>query len=446
MTFRHLMACVAACGLLASCTEPTQTATLPDVVVIVIDTLRADRLSFYGHDRETAPFLASLAARGLIFDNAWATSSWTAPATASIFTGLYPNQHGVRLGLRAGMDRAGRVESYSLNRIPDEVETLATFMRRHGYRTFGASANPNIDARLGFERGFDHFVPFDPASSKSGARLSQEVLALRETFEREDTPYFLYLHFADPHGPYTRHAEWIEPDVPRPTNPLDDIAAYDSEIRFSDEHIRRVFEGLGIGEDTLVIFTADHGQEFLDHGMRGHGWQLYSELTRVPFFVVAPGRPEARGRTDRLVGGIDVLPTVADLIGRPLERGVAGRSVFEPAPDGDTPRFSMRTRYTGDDTTAHIHAVVAGRFKLIVHDPDARHELYDLVEDPGERRDLSGANPALVESLAALIAAQRADAEQHGHRAAQAFTPDAALIEQLEALGYTDGGINTGDH
>jgi arylsulfatase A-like enzyme len=412
-----------------------ESPALPDVVVIVIDTLRADRLPFHGGPAETAPFLDQLASQSLVFDNAFSTSSWTAPATASIFTGLYPNQHGVVQGLVVGLDLQAAREGYSLNRIPDDLATLPVAMKELGYRTFGASANPNVDTRLGFERGFDHFIPFDPASGKSADHLTRKVLAWRDEL-RGDGPFFLYVHFADPHGPYRRHAEWVRNDVPRPRNALDDMAAYDSEIRFTDEHIRRLLDGIQAGRRRIVIVTADHGQEFLDHGHRGHGFQLYSELTRVPLLIHDPARPELRGRVSGVVSNADILPTLRELLlGVPQPGSLldSDRSGL-----GSRQAFSMRTRVTKDGSLT-LRSVVAGRYKLITRSDGAPPELYDLLEDPDEQHDLAGLRPDVAARLAEALEAQRMASPAGAREATTRWSPSPEMVEALQELGYVEG-------
>jgi arylsulfatase A-like enzyme len=429
----------------AATTEPAEKRLRPNVVVIVIDTLRADRLPFYDGERSTAPFLDSLARKSLVFDRAWSASSWTGPATASIFTGLEPNRHGVRLGLRAGMTREGDEDAYELNRIPEEIATLPSFMKSIGYETFGASANPNIGERMGFVRGFDHFAPFTPAQGPGAGPLTQNVLAWKDEL-RSASPFFLYLHFADPHGPFIRHPEWIESDSPRPKNGLDDIVAYDSEIRHADEHIRRIFEELALGDDTLVIMTSDHGQEFLDHGNRGHGWKLYSELTHVPLFIHLPVEERLHGRIQANVVSADILATLHDLLDAGNESSVPGTSLLEARRDalGDRHAFSMRTRHVAGVGSAHIYSIVAGRFKLIVHDEDGRRELYDLLDDPEEKSDIAASKPEIAAQLAKALASQRAHAAASAHRSSSRYRPSPEMVEMLEVLGYGEDGVNTG--
>jgi arylsulfatase A-like enzyme len=436
---------IAACSDAAT-TEPAETGPRPNVVVIVIDTLRADRLPFYGSESNTAPFLDSLARKGLVFERAWSASSWTGPATASIFTGLEPNRHGVRLGLRAGMARENDEDGYQLNRIPAEIATLPSFMKSIGYETFGASANPNIGERMGFVRGFDHFAPFTPAQGPGAGPLTANVLAWKDEILAA-SPFFLYLHFADPHGPFIRHPQWIESDAPPPKNRLDDIVAYDSEIRHADEHIRQIFEELALGADTLVIMTSDHGQEFLDHGNRGHGWKLYSELTHVPLFIYLPVDERLHGRVQANVVSADILATLHDLLDAGTESDVPGRSLLEARREalGDRHAFSMRTRHVPGVGSAHIYSIVAGRFKLIVHGEDGRRELYDLLDDPAEQNDIAADELEVAAQLARALASQRAHAVATAHQSSSRYRPSPEMVEMLEGLGYAEGGVNTGD-
>jgi len=319
-------------------------------------------------------------------------------------------------------------------------------MRSLGYRTFGASANPNIDARLGFERGFDRFSPFDPDVGKTADGITQAVLAWREEI-RGGQPFFLYLHYADPHGPYRRHEEWMPASAPQPKNPLDDIAAYDSEIRHTDEHIRLLFEALELGDETLVIMTSDHGQEFLDHGHRGHGWQLYSELTRVPLFVHYPADDRLSGRKAANVSNLDILATLAELLAPEDSARLPGRSLLAPSGStgpGERAAFSMRTR-RADATTSRLFSVVIGAHKLIVHEPDGRRELYDLSTDPAEQHDLAGQRREVEARMLAVMQTQREGARSVRSESQATITIDPALERALEALGYVEGGENAGE-
>jgi arylsulfatase A-like enzyme len=257
----------------------------PNVVVIVIDTLRPDHLGFLGYARETAPFLSELASRSQVFTEAVSTSSWTAPSTASLFTGLHPLRHGVVMGVLAHGVRAGnQVEPLALNRLPSKVPTLPELFHDAGYRTYGLAANPNIGDDIGFARGFDRFELMkkqhaDPEKDEGGAVLPGKVrwASAREIHEQlsewrpemteRDGPFFLYLHFNDIHEPNYAHSAWYREPRRRGREVR---AAYDSEIGYVDDVLRGIYEELGLSKNSIVAVLSDHGEAFGEHGRRGH--------------------------------------------------------------------------------------------------------------------------------------------------------------------------------
>ena len=261
----------------AACRSPER--RLPNVVIILIDTLRADYLGVYGYSEEMAPFLAELAERSVVFDRAFSTSSWTAPSTSSLFTSLYPNQYGVVEGFRMRRGRNERLkeerkETIALNRIPTGVVTLPERLRSMGYATFGMASNLNIGDDMGFSRGFDEFR----LDLKASADDFVEQLKTWEKRLQQSEPFFLYFHLNDVHEPYEGRAPyyqkrrgWLE----------DRRARYLSEIGYLDEHLREVYETLASAEDTIWVVLSDHGEEFHDHGGLAHFTSLYMELNRV---------------------------------------------------------------------------------------------------------------------------------------------------------------------
>jgi arylsulfatase A-like enzyme len=421
--------------VLAGCGQPRWDH---NIVLIVIDTLRVEGLPFYGGRESTAPFLHDLAREGLVFERAWSTSSWTAPATASIFTSTHPNEHGVIVGLRAYQSRKENIEEIRLNRIPESFDTIPAFLRRRGYRTFGVSGNLNVDATMGFSRGFDRFEMIDYHEGMDARTLISKLLEWRDEI-RAAQPFFVYVQFMDPHAPFHRQREWVPSDAPPPTpgRRLEDRVAYDSEIRLVDEQIRRLFGELDLDE-ALVIVTSDHGQEFDDHGSYGHGYQLYSELTQVPLVLRLPGGPT--GRVARPVSSLDILPTLRSLLGAAPSEQDRGLPLVGPdAPKKSDGRsfFSMRARILKDQRS-NKRAVVHAGLKLIVTEPDDTTELYDLTTDPGEQHDLSAERPADVAALRALIDAQDASADVSRYETAAPVEVGPALHEMLERLGYIE--------
>jgi arylsulfatase len=219
------------------------------VLIVVVDTLRADRLPFYGYEGHTSPFLREWAERSIVFERAWSTSSWTAPASASLFTGVYPVQHGVHLGVNAfRLLRRGGAK-LELDRVPDALETLPELFQSLGYRTFGVSDNPNVSEAQGFAAGFDRFENF----SYAGADRVKVVIASWEAEIAEADPWFVYLHYMDPHQPYHARRPWHRTPSAKDRHTVNG-AAYDSEIGWVDAHLREVFGRLA--GNTEVEVTA----------------------------------------------------------------------------------------------------------------------------------------------------------------------------------------------
>jgi arylsulfatase A-like enzyme len=422
--------------------EPTpdeEPAPKPNLVLVVIDTLRPDHLGTYGYERETAPFLAALAERSTVFDRAYSTSSWTAPSTATLFTGMYPNRHGVLMGFRAHNRSAGEdAESLELISLP-VLPTLAEQLEAAGYSTFAVGSNVNVGVEMGFDRGFGHFERF--------LRDDAEVLAERVLSWREELaagPSFLYLHFNDVHKPYVAREPYYEPAEGQQA---DVVARYDSEITYLDGWLERLYGELGWDENTIVMVVSDHGEEFSDHGGFGHGYTLYRELNQVVMMIFAPGLAPEGARVGVNVSLVDVLPTLRDAAGLEPFDQAQGRSLLPlvtGAAAAGTP-FEERTlfahRIRGRDPAplyerAAVWSAIRGRWKLIRKDKVNEIELYDLLEDPGEQHDLSKERPELVAELSREL--ERFERETERLEGARVEVEvDEDLFEHLEELGYT---------
>lgn len=445
------------CGIVSCNENPApHDRSLPDVVVIVIDTLRADHLSFHGYPRETAPFLASLARNGVVFENALSCSSKTAPATASIFTALHPSQHGVQHGMMA-TQRMQKVDpTIELNRIPDALVTLPERLSDAGYTTFGFTDNLNISEAEGFHQGFDVFSN----SSYEGAESVNRRLFEHADDIRESQPAFVYLHYMDPHLPYHERAPWFAEfrDSPvelgaRPIEARNDVDAYDSEIRYVDAAIRRALERCGwidaegnaTDREAIVILTSDHGEGFGEHGDTGHGKNLYGETVRVPFLFYAPGRFEA-GRRSEGVQTLDLYPTLLALLGIPRDPSHAGVSLADSleAPAEPTDRaLVMQLVYKEQGRVRwFMGAARRGDWKFVRYrSPTAAHpamlRLYDLSTDPHELQDLWALYPDHARRLEAeLDAVLRQPSPVPA--AATRLTLDPATLDHLRKLGYVD--------
>jgi choline-sulfatase len=401
----------------------------PNLVVILIDTLRADHLPVYGYPADTAPFLTRLAAESVVFTAAQSTSAWTAPATASLFTSLYPFQHHVDTGFMVTQQMREVGQEIRLNRLPPEVPTLPEVMKAAGYSTFGITANVNIGEVMGFARGFDRFRHF-PEDVPAGVLAEK---AKQWDRRRGGAPYFLYMHFLDPHAPYRENAPWF---VPRPDPAANRMAAYDSEIRLVDSVLEDLYRTLGWDRDTLLIVLADHGEEFADHGGRGHGQTLFSEMLNVPLIVHAPGRFRPR-RVSEPVGLIDVLPTLRDLTGTPadpLDEGRSLRPLLEGGPSDPERRSLFAHLIRRDQRGRLLHSVRRGRWKYI-EGTQGGPFLFDLAHDPRETTNLVETSPALAGHLRTNLR----DAVRFGRTfsSGQATTIlDPSTAETLRALGY----------
>jgi arylsulfatase A-like enzyme len=427
--------------------EPSPPSGPPNILLISVDTLRADHVSAYGYGRPTSPFLDALAAEGIRFDRAYATSSWTTPSVVSMVTSSYPSRH--RMGGRV------RGDTRTWSRIPDELPSLAESLARHGYRTYGLVANTNLAASRGFDRGFDRFECLGTVDLD---RIDETLASWLDEIAGGEGPWFFWLHMLDPHAPYRGRAPWaerFEPDygshlwldgmvserlakfAKRFNERQMDVvrALYDSEIRDTDEFLRGFFERLPGADEAFVLFTADHGEEFLDHGGMLHGRTLFDELTRVPFIVRLPDRRLAGTVVDGAVSLVDVLPTILGAAGIEPGAAAAGIDLIGAAgasvPDG---RTVVAELLRGDPE----RAATDGRWKLITQDgPTARTELYDLREDPAEQANLATTHADRVARFReALVAFERIHALPAEPLEQTTITPEQ--LETLRALGYVE--------
>lgn len=305
--------------------EREATPSHSNVVLYLVDTLRADRLGCYGEPRPVSPRLDAFAAEAVLFEDALSQSSWTKASMASVLTGLIPSAHGVN-GPR--------------DRLPEDLPTLTRILHRAGYRTAAVVANSFVTEPFGFAEGFDHFV-YLPDLARS-REVMDRVEAWLEAAAGDGRPFFLYVHSIDPHAPYDpppdlrrRFAPRVEdPEAgsvaalyelvrgapPAPETAGDLGALYAAEIAAEDRQLGRfldLLQGRGLYDDSLILFTSDHGEAFSEHGSWSHGQTLYAEVLRVPLLLRLPGGEGAGRRIPAPVQGVDLLPTVLDSVGLP---------------------------------------------------------------------------------------------------------------------------------
>ncbi|GEM_PF-529763 len=416
-----------------------------NLVVLMADTLRADRLGAWGHDRPTSPSIDGLAEQGVRFASHHSHSSRTGPSVATLFTGLHPRSHGVINPLDA-FDAKGTL-------TPDQT-TLAELLSDQGWATAGFVTNMNVATRFGFGQGFDTYLLRPVARAES---VHQAAGAFLDGVGEQ--PFLLYLHYMETHTPYATGGEgpgpFEDPDYAGPLTgaheeldavlrgqytltPADQVqldALYDQAVLQLDTAIGQLLADLdrrGLAEDTVVVLVADHGEELLDHGSLLHGYTLYQEQLHVPLIIRAPGlAPRVVETPSRQV---DVLPTLLGLLGvdtaLPLQgRDLLGAQSGEPAPIyGST---QLRALWT-----AQAETLVQDGWKLIETTlPQPGTELFHLAQDPGEARDRTDEEPERVQALREALTGFRDALPQ---AAGQAVTLEGDELEALRALGYVE--------
>jgi len=442
---------------IAACSEAERP---PNIVLVTVDTLRADRLGCYGCPVRTSPAVDTLAAQGALFESCIAQASSTAPALASVMTSRYPSEVGVFNNTQP------------LIEAPD---TIAAFLERRGYECAAFVSNFNLRPRMGFDRGFDLFdaqmtereLNRSGLPERTAEKTSDAAIDWLEGRRQKSEPYFLWIHYQDPHGPYTPpdgfapdienyqagsrvlpllETNWGAGGIPRyqilpgARDSARYRACYDGEILFFDAHLGRLIRAL-LKEDglrnTAILFTADHGESMGEHGYWfSHEQDLFNELIHVPL-IVAAGQTAGR-RSDRACH-LDIFPTIAALVDGdrfdPSE--YRGRDLF----DGDSirsarPIFS-ETNFVATRTT--FRSVIVGSWKLIVssHTPESPL-LFDLEKDGAERSNLARSNPDVAKRMMRILETEAAKSKpMRGRRAPLKLTP--AEREALESLGYTSG-------
>lgn len=420
----------------------------PNVLLVVIDAMRGDRLGASGYRRPTTPGLDRLAQEGVSFPHAFSNASWTKPAMATLFTSLYPSSH---FAIRAANEPLAGDRGIALG---DDLQTMAELYSAGGYRTGAFLVQPHLTSQLGFGQGFE---TFQRLRGKSAARQNE---LLREWIAQPDPrPFFAWLHYLDVHWPYDRRpghdltafgSTVVDPEPPRtqldslenwkdrflsPANLAGLVSRYDLGVAFVDEQLRDLVRGLesqGLLADTVVVVTADHGEGFLEHGELGHGFTPYDEQIRVPLIFRLPERFGAKtGSRETVVSLVDLLPTLLDLSGLPLPGDLQGTSFRGVLAGREEPDRLVFTQ------TEFGRSVRSATHKLVAID-SSHLELYDLRSDPEEHHDLVAGGPCadLCRSLFARLRALQAKAVRRsgtGHGDAHLSPED---LEELRSLGY----------
>lgn len=444
-------------------------ADKPNVILVVVDTLRADLTGPYGGQgpdgASLTPNLDRFAAGAVRFRRMYSNATWTRPAVTSILSGRLPSGHGVMAKASA---------------LPPELPTIATAFHDGGYATAGTVTNVNLAPDFGFGRGFDAYRYHGPSrpfgatgpavrlSLVNVARLVQERLSSALVTDRfyadgekvaddadallgglKDGPFFLWVHFMDPHDPFLHHpldgtgVARVRTPHPAPERADEMRALYQGEVRHWDAAFGRFLDHLearGLLANTVVAVTADHGEEFQDHGGFWHGQTLFEELTRVPLLVHLPGGARGGEVDGRLAAQVDVAPTLLGLAGLPVPDGMVGSNLLAQEESAD----ELRTVVIEEDHEGmRLTGLVWENYKYVrANEGNWRglpvEALYDLAADPKEHHNLAGEDPDRTAEVAALLE-QRLEGEAvtpYGGEKARSVPVDGALEEDLRSLGY----------
>ena len=400
-----------------------------NLLLISIDTLRADHLGSYGYSAAQTPTLDALAAGGVRFVRAATTTPLTLPAHTSLLTGTFPAWHGVR-------DNGGFY-------VSDAEITLAEQLHARGYRTGAFVGAFVLDSRWGLGQGFDRYFDDFDLSRYGGKGLDavqrpgSEVVDRAQTWldEGSDRPFFAWVHLYDPHTPYA------PPEPFRSRFPATVAGAYDAEIAYTDSQVARLIARLqatGRLASTLVVVVGDHGESIGEHEEQAHGFFVYDATVRIPLIVAGPG-VSARTVSDQ-VRIVDVMPTVLDLLGVDIPSAVQGRSLRPLAAGGhrDLPALSETYYPRYHYGWSELQAISDGHYKFI---EAPERELYDLETDPGETHNLIASNPQRASALQrALRDLQTRSAGSAGLSAPRPVDPESE--ERLRALGYVGGSVS----
>jgi arylsulfatase A-like enzyme len=465
-----------------------------NVLLLVVDTERADYTEPYGYKHKTTPFLAELAKEGITFKNVFSPASWTAPAMFSIITGKYPSEHGVTDGL---INTFGTRRTKGQQVLPDEALTLAEILKDDGYTTFGVNTNLHLNSQSGYAQGFEHFYGENFAWSSFPNLVTASIADNYNNAPKS----FLWLHYFDPHFPFRPMSPWfsewndtpfrttadfstdlveryirkqlkLEPGQQLDANYAEKIYTYAkavtssqhvlsfavglfeptldhdyvrfirtgylSEIRHTDEEMKKAVSNLDIDDNTLVIYASDHGEEMFEHGQCGHRQSVYQELINVPLIIRLPGRKKAGTVIDTPVSLVDIVPTILDLIGVAKPPGLSGQSL---APLIEGKALEPRPLFTEvNNKQGETRAIIEYPWKYIhaVSKSGKRErELYNLVDDPLEQKNLASAEPERTTEMQKRLLGWIKTAKPNWDMS-KTIPLGPQQLQQLKSLGYIE--------
>ena len=415
-----------------------------NVIFIVVDTLRADRMGMYGYERDTTPVLDELAQHGIVFKHVIAQSSWTKTSIASMWTATNPTKNGIL--------RYNHV-------LPEEVESASEIFERAGIRTAGIWRNSWVAKNFGFGQGFDTYIkptstpqrreiqrarPSSRSIAGSDADLTDSAVAFLRNFGHDR--FMLYMHFMD------LHQYVYDTQAPDFGNSYSD--AYDKSVNWTDRAIGGFLyevDQLGLLENSVVIISSDHGEAFQEHGVEGHAHNLYVEVAEVPFIIILPVLLEPGIVVEPVVANIDLWPTILELVGLPPMQNVDGVSLMPLVLEAGGARSQPSTEGLRRPIFAEVdrrwgHKKLRADPLVSVTDEERRAffpvrkpelaELYDRVEDPAERENLAAEREDELQHYRGLAEAYLADDEPPWGVRAGVVELGEMQLNQLKALGY----------
>lgn len=442
----------------------------PSIIVINVDTLRADFLGSYGFRGDVSRNLDRLAEQSFRFTNCYSQAPWTKPSVATLFTSLHPEVHG--LTDHEGAYWGDETRSFKSGVLGEEAWTLAEALRDEGFATAAFVANPWLNSAYGFSQGFEHYDQEGMLFRATLDDLAREALRWLDGRQRS-APFFLYLHPMDVHAPYdapradfnalrrssdVRSAIKLEPDrIPdmrwsnletRPKWAGDELrrtveywrARYASGVRAFDRRLGNFLEALeqrGLLDEVLLIVTSDHGEELYEHGGWSHGRSLYRHQLHVPLLVRLPGGRQGGSAPRLFFDQLDLMPTLLSMAGGEIGARAQGQdlsAVFA----GRNPSREAQSFAGANQAGPGWHALTTAKYKLIVNVRDESEELFDLVSDPQEQRNLARREPAILKRMKDRLSIHLRDSAAAGRFDPRAEPISDEVRQRLEALGYLD--------
>lgn len=437
-------------------------ADRPNILLITLDTTRADHLSCYGYGRNTTPNVDQVAQESHIFRHAVSTSSWTLPAHASLFTGTYPSRHGARFAPKESTANS----PLHVNCLDDKLPTLAEVLLENGYVTAGIGGGPWFHQKFGLGRGFSFYR--DPAIENGAqwmSRTAEEVneIALAWLQKNHHRPFFLFINYFDPHTPYSAphpFSTWfgqppgvtdafeVTDKLMRDGEKLSDmefqslLLAYDNEIAYADFYLGKLLDEMkkvGVYYNTIIIITSDHGEYFGEHDLLTHSVMVYEEVVRIPLIIRFPHGIDEKAPVDEYVQLTDIMPTILSELDIPIPAEVQGQVIgkrIRPVVAESFQHFDYTERY-GSRFDNDWRAFYRDNYKYIWSLND-EPQLFDLSIDPQETDNLALALPEKLDEFRNEMATWLTSFSPYPFARYREFEPNLKKeeLESLKALGY----------